>query len=257
MAGASLYRFGEFELDAAAGRLRQGKREVELAPKGFQVLAYLIENRERLVPKQELMEALWKDTFVTDDALVQVITALRRALGDDPEQPRYIRTRPRVGYQFIAPIQPASVPLPSTIVPIRRSTARLFFLLIQGSYLALYVVTLYHIREVAVILVEVLPPLPTVGIICLVGIVVLALCGIAARLYLMPAVGFDHPRIGQQFERLFPWLFTLDVIWALSPLLLVEKTGVLLALALIPVLAYSPFTQRTLIRTAYATRANL
>ncbi len=254
MAGASLYRFGEFELDAAAGRLRQGEREVELPPKAFQVLRYLIEHHERAVSKQELMENLWKDTFVTDDALVQVITALRRALGDDPEQPRYIRTRPRVGYQFVGSLESAIAPLPATVVPMRRRTARLFFLLIQGGYLTLYVVTLYHVREAAVILAEVLPALPAIGIICLVAIVALALCGIAARLYLLPAVGFDHPRIGQQFERLFPWLFALDVIWALSPLLLVEKTGVLLSLALIPVLVYSPFTQRTLMRTAYAPR---
>jgi len=255
VARGNVYRFGEFELDRAAGRLRQGEREVELAPKGFQVLAYLIENRERLVPKQELMEALWKDTFVTDDALVQVVTAIRRALGDDPEQPRYIRTRPRVGYQFVAPV--AIAPVPSTIVPIGRGTARLFFLLIQGGYLALYVVTLYHVREAAVILAAVLPAVPAIGTVCLMAIVALALCGIAARLYMMAAVGFDHPGIGRQFERLFPWLFSLDVIWALSPLLLVEKSGLLLPLALVPVLAYSPFSQRTLVRTAYAASVNL
>ncbi len=74
---------------------------------------------------------------------------------------------------------------------------------------------------------------------------------VAVRLYLLTAVAFDHPETGRRFRRLFPALFLLDLLWALSPLLLVEKTGVLLALAVVPAMVYAPFAQRTLIRSAY------
>lgn len=256
MAAGSSYRFGEFHLDLAAGWLRRGNREVELPPKAFQVLCYLVEHHDRLVPKQELMEKLWKDTFVTDDALVQAVTAIRRAFGDDAEQPRYIRTKPRVGYQFVAPVEveaAAGSEVPATVVPVSRSTARKLFLLIQAGYLALYAFTLYHLDVATQALTGSLQGLPAASILSLVLIIELALGGIAVRLYLIAAVAFDHPQSGRGFERLFPGLFVLDLLWALVPLLLMEKTGLLAALVLVPVLAYAPFSQRTLIRTAYVT----
>ena len=64
-------------------------------------------------------------------------------------------------------------------------------------------------------------------------------------------MGFDHPQTAAKFQRLFPVLLVMDLVWALSPLLLVERTGLLLPLAVVPVLAYGPFSQRTLIRSAY------
>jgi len=244
------YRFGEFLLDQAAGWLRQGEREVELPPKAFQVLGYLIEQRERVVSKQELMQALWKDTFVSDDALVQCITAIRRALGDDAEQPRYIRTKPRVGYQFIALVETGAA---GSAEPVGRGTARALLLVIQVGYLALYSLALFYLDEAARVLAGAVNRLAgAAGVLFFSGIVFLALCGVAVRLYLLAAVAFDHPETGRRFDRLFPVLFLLDLIWALSPLLLVEKTGLLLALALVPVLAYGPFSQRTLVRSAYA-----
>ncbi|MFQ5663783.1 MAG: transcriptional regulator [Terriglobia bacterium] len=244
------YVFGEFRLDPEGGWLRQGEQEVELPPKAFQVLGYLIERRERLVPKQELMEALWKDTFVTDDALVQSIAAIRRALGDDPERPRYIRTKPRVGYQFIAPVEAgaAAAVVPASVAPTRRGTARALFLVIQAGYLTLYAVTLYYAEVAAQVVARGLAGL---GGGALLVVVFLALAGIAVRLYLVAVVAFDHPQTAAKFRRLFPVLLVLDVVWALSPLLLAEKTGLLLALALVPVLAYGPFSQRTLVRSAY------
>ncbi len=92
------------------------------------------------------------------------------------------------------------------------------------------------------------------GSLSLPGIAFLALGGVAVRLYLLTAVAFDHPETGRRFRRLFPALFLLDLLWALSPLLLVETTGVLLALALVPAMVYAPFAQRTLIRSAYSVR---
>ena len=75
--------------------------------------------------------------------------------------------------------------------------------------------------------------------------------GAAVRLYLITTVALDHPQTGRQYRRLAPALFTLDLLTALTPLLLVQATGLAIALILIPVLAYSPFAQTTLMRTAY------
>ncbi len=251
--GKSQYRFQDYRLDGDAGWLRRGKQEVELPPKAFQVLRYLIEHRDRLVPKQELMQAVWKDTFVTDDALVQAVTAIRRALGDEAGHPRYIRTKARMGYQFTAAVEAGEPASTATTAadPIARGTARRFFLLIQVGYLVLYSIALLNLQEAAEVLAAPLDRWAGAGSVSFPGIAFLALGGVAVRLYLLTAVAFDHPETGCRFRRLFPALFLLDLLWALSPLLLVEKTGVLLALALVPVLIYAPFAQRTLIRSAY------
>ena len=252
-------QFGEFELDREAACLRRAGQELDLPPKAFQVLSYLVDHRQRVVSKQELIEALWKDTFVTDDALVQAVTALRRALGDDPDHPRYIRTRARVGYQFIAPVQggtAAAEPAAASVwvAPIGRDRARRFLVAIQFGYLALYAATLIRAEIAAPVLGARL--LRRVGLedLALTLLVALALTGVAVRLYLITTVSLDHPQTGRQYRRLFPALFVFDELWALAPLLWTGATGLVVALALIPVLAYAPLSQRTLIRSAYALR---
>lgn len=248
------FRFGDFLVDQGRGWLRQGDREIDLPPRAFQVLGYLIEHRDRLVPKQELIEALWKDTFVTDDALVQAVTALRRALGDDADEPRYIRTKARVGYQFIAPVEAlaAAGGVAVTLAPVRRGPARALLLLIQVGYLTLYGIALWYTEEAVRVLTGVLSRFPAAGALSFSLVVFLALGGIAVRLYLITSLAFDHPQTGKQFQRLFPGLFFLDLIWSLSPFLVAENTGLVLPLALVPLMAYAPFAQRTLVRTAYA-----
>jgi hypothetical protein len=77
------------------------------------------------------------------------------------------------------------------------------------------------------------------------------LCGIAVRLYLLSSVGLNHPAAGAKFRRLFPALFILDTLWAVSPLLLVPKIGYGLALGSIAALAYLPFSQRVLVQSIY------
>ena len=67
----SSYQFGEFTLDLSRGSVLKGRAEIKLRPKVYEALKYLIENRGRLIGKQELMQALWPDTCVTDDSLVQ------------------------------------------------------------------------------------------------------------------------------------------------------------------------------------------
>jgi DNA-binding winged helix-turn-helix (wHTH) protein/TolB-like protein len=91
-------RFGLYVLDLDRGSLLRGATEVVLRPKTFGVLVYLVENSSRLVSKDELFAAVWPNVAVTDDALVQSIGELRRALGDDG--PRLIKTVPRRGYRF-------------------------------------------------------------------------------------------------------------------------------------------------------------
>ena len=83
---------------------------VALEPKTFDVLSLLIEHRDRLVTKDELLDAVWRDTFVTPNVLTRAVAQLRRALGDDAHDARYIETAAKRGYRFIAPITPSVVP---------------------------------------------------------------------------------------------------------------------------------------------------
>lgn len=85
----------------------------------------------------------------------------------------------------------------------------------------------------------------------LVMVVFLALAGTALRLYVGATVSFDHPQAAIKFARLFPAMLVVDLLWALSPLVSAESTGHWEVLVAIPVLAYGPFSQRTLMRTAY------
>src|SRR5438477_3640903 len=90
--------FDGFTLDLTRGCLLRGNQEIKLPPKPYDALKYLVENSGRLISKRELIEALWPDTAVTDDSLVQCMKEVRRALGDDAQQ--IIKTVPRRGYIF-------------------------------------------------------------------------------------------------------------------------------------------------------------
>ncbi len=98
--------FDRYVLDLGRGALICEGRDIELRPKAFSVLQFLAENDRRLVSKEALFAAVWPEVTVTDDALVQVIGELRRALGEDG--PRLIRTVPRRGYRFDISVAQAS-----------------------------------------------------------------------------------------------------------------------------------------------------
>jgi predicted ATPase/DNA-binding winged helix-turn-helix (wHTH) protein len=100
--GQRTYCFGEFTLDLARGSLFRSSHEVKLRPKVFEALRYLVENSGRLVGKEELAHAIWPDSFVTDDSLVQCTVELRRALRDTEQQ--IIKTIPRRGYLFASAV---------------------------------------------------------------------------------------------------------------------------------------------------------
>ncbi len=96
------YRFGDFVLEPERASLFKAGREVKLRPKVFDALRYLIGNRGRLVPKEELIHTLWPEAFVTDDSLVQCMVELRRALDDRSQE--ILKTVPRRGYIFVASV---------------------------------------------------------------------------------------------------------------------------------------------------------
>jgi len=99
------YAFGEFRLDVESRQLwRDGDNDVQLPSRAFDALVYLVEHRDRLVQKNELVSAVWHDVVVTDDSLIHAISVVRRTLADDPSQPRFVQTVPRRGYRFVAPV---------------------------------------------------------------------------------------------------------------------------------------------------------
>jgi adenylate cyclase len=101
-------RFGEgFRFDIATGRLWSRDREVRLTPKAAAVLTELVTHAGTPVSKDHLFATVWSGTAVSDDALTSCVQELRRALNDDPKHPRYIETRHRRGYGFVAPLAAA------------------------------------------------------------------------------------------------------------------------------------------------------
>jgi DNA-binding winged helix-turn-helix (wHTH) protein len=93
-------RFGDFILDAGTRQLQRGGAALHLSPKAFDLLAILLEQRPRVVSKDELRDRLWGTTNVLDANLNNLASEIRSVLDDDPQQPRFLRTAHRVGYAF-------------------------------------------------------------------------------------------------------------------------------------------------------------
>src|SRR4051812_42480240 len=96
--------FGPFTFDRAHGLLRQDSGEVPLPPRVLTLLNLLVSRPGVIIPKQELIDTVWQDAFVTDTSLAEAISVLRQALGDDPQSPQYVQTVHRRGYRFVATI---------------------------------------------------------------------------------------------------------------------------------------------------------
>src|ERR1700704_4087180 len=97
-----IYQFGPFELDLATVELREGDKTRAMEPQVFALLALLVENRERLVSKDEIIEKVWDGRIVSDAAVTSRVKSARQALGDDGKSQRFIRTIHGQGYRFIA-----------------------------------------------------------------------------------------------------------------------------------------------------------
>ncbi|MDE3180685.1 MAG: winged helix-turn-helix domain-containing protein [Acidobacteriota bacterium] len=103
------FRFGIFELDLQARELRRRGVSVKLQEKPLQILEMLLQRAGEVVPRKDLRQRLWPDTFVGfDRSLNTAVNALRKALGDAPGNPRFLETRSRLGYRFIAPVEAIS-----------------------------------------------------------------------------------------------------------------------------------------------------
>ena len=101
-AALKMYQFEGYTLDVARNTLRAADREVQLRPKSFEVLRYLVENADRLVIKDELIKAIWPNVVATDEALTHCVSEIRQAIGDSGQT--IIVTVPRRGYRFAAPV---------------------------------------------------------------------------------------------------------------------------------------------------------
>jgi len=267
-----VFCFGVFEANEDGGELRKHGLRIKLQSQPFQVLIMLLERPSALVTREEMRQRLWGDgTFVDfDHGLNSAVNKIREALQDSASQPRYVETVPGKGYRFIAPVSQATVrhapsghpateaipalfpenslhsmlstagELPAT----PRKLVRILLLLVQVLYLSFYLIALANLREVDDIFAEarLLPPSVLMTL-----LVATAATLIPVRLFLIAAVAFDLRQLHSKFARMFPVLLLLDLLWALSPLMLVHYVSVGLALGMSATLVYLPFAQRSLV----------
>jgi len=102
-----VYEIGEFRLDTVERSIESACRPVPLAPKALDVLIVLVENRGRIVEKDDLMRRVWPDTFVEDNNLAFNVSVLRKLFGESGTSPHYIETVPKRGYRFVAEVREA------------------------------------------------------------------------------------------------------------------------------------------------------
>jgi DNA-binding winged helix-turn-helix (wHTH) protein len=278
-----LARFGLYEIDLLSGELRKEGTRVRLQEQPFRVLAMLLERPGEMITREEMRTRLWPgDTFVDfDHGLNTAVNKLREALGDAAANPRFVQTVARRGYRFIAPVQqngagplansdpalsvahaggvvavsaelagPPETLHPELEVPVpRRGLTRGLFILIQVMYLIFYVAALFRWQAVQRIADGFLPGWGAMAIV--IAVLVTAGVGIPLRCYLISGAAFDHRRLGEKFQRLFPAILVLDELWAIAPFLLAERIGFGPAFAATAGLLYLPFSERTLVRMAY------
>jgi TolB-like protein len=100
--------FGEFVLDSEGRELRRGGEPIEIEPQVFDLLLYLVQNRDRVVTKDDLINAIWAGRVISESTLTSRVNAARRALGDSGEEQAFIKTYVRRGFRFVASVQTAS-----------------------------------------------------------------------------------------------------------------------------------------------------
>lgn len=111
-----MYRFGPFQVDVRQRRLADGAGDVHLTPKAFDLLLLLLQEAPRVLPKKEIHERIWPDTFVSDATLVALVKELRRALNDHDRRAPLIRTAHSVGYAFAASVDRAGGTRPRPVL---------------------------------------------------------------------------------------------------------------------------------------------
>lgn len=141
---SSTYRFGEFRLDPARRELWRGDEELALPPKAFGCLVYLVDNRDRAVGRDELIDAVWNKENLADSVLGQAIVDVRRVLGDNGEEHHYVQTVRGFGYRWAAPVEIAVGDADATSKSRRR---RLWLLLAMPVAALLIAGTIYLWRR--------------------------------------------------------------------------------------------------------------
>ncbi len=271
-----------YEADSVTGELLRQGVPVKLNAQPFQVLLMLLERAGELLTREEISRELWPDgTFVDyDHGVNSAVNRIREALRDTAGNPRFVQTLARRGYRFVAPVErigpaenassatevPVSVsadpgtpagakaipqpenrfgPILATPEELPKASHRLvqtLFVLLQLMYLGVYVGALANLAEIE----DLLSPLPKETTALNVLIVTAAIM-IPARSFVLCAVAFHAPGVRQKFLKLWPFLLALDVLWSLSPFLLLHHINFGLALACTTLLVYSPFAQRSLV----------
>src|SRR5262245_54128754 len=99
------FRFAEFEIDLEQQELRRSGQVIAIEPQVFDLLVYLVSNRHRIVSKDELIEAVWQGRIISDAALSSRVSAARRAIGDNGEDQRLIRTLHKRGFRFVGALE--------------------------------------------------------------------------------------------------------------------------------------------------------
>jgi DNA-binding winged-HTH domains len=274
------YRFGVFEVDARAGELRRHGILVRLNGQPFQLLLLMIERPGEVLSREEIAKELWPDGTVVDydHGVNSAVNRIREALGDSASDSRYVQTLSRRGYRFVAPVERVdavrSLPPPKTpkkfgvgriertVDEIEQRTgvfskilatpedlprtshkvAQTLFITMQAMYVAFYIGALGNLQEIQGLL-AVLPQADRIYAL----VVFTAAILIPVRAFLVCAVLFRAPGLRDNFLKLWPFVLVLDVLWALSPFLLLHHLSAGLALACTTLLVYAPFAQRSLI----------
>jgi cholera toxin transcriptional activator len=272
-----LYRFGVFEADSTTGELRRQGLRVKLHSQPLQILFMMLERPGELLTREEICRELWPDgTFVDyEHGVNSAVNRIREALGDKANNSRFVETLARRGYRFVAPVErialqedgsttgrlaevseePATpraesgagwfgsvLATPEDLPKSSHTLVQTLFLLLQLMYLGFYVGALANLTEIKELM-SALPPDTWVFTVLVVTATVL----IPVRTFLLCAVLFHAPGFRSKFLKLWPFLLPLDILWALSPMLLLHHINYGLALACMALLVYSPFAQRSLI----------
>jgi len=266
------YRFGVFEADAATGELRRQGIRIKLNAQPFQLLFMLLERPGELLTREEISRELWPDgTFVDfEHGVNSAVNRIREALGDTASNPRFVETLARRGYRFVAPVervvltqdppppvlsgQPETPEAIDTVLPNRilaspqdlprtpHPVVQTLFILMQLMYLGFYVGALANLAEIE----DLFSALPRAGLLLNIVIVTAAIL-IPVRAFLICAVLFHAPGVTEKFLKIWRFLLPLDVLWSLSPFLLLHHINFGVALACTALLVYSPFAQRALV----------
>ena len=275
------YRFGSFEADAGTGELRKHGMLIRLNGQPFQLLLLLLERNGQLLTREEIARVLWPDGTVVDfdHGVNSAINRIREALGDSAADARFVQTLARRGYRFVASVELIDAVDPSARI---RTVARIgrvgrieeavdsldkksgafsrllatpedlpkaphrivqtLFIVMQAMYVAFYVGALANLREIE----RLFLPLEHATQAYMLLVVTAAIM-IPVRAFLICAVLFRAPGLREKFLKLWPFLLAFDVLWSLSPFLLLHHINFGLALACTTLLVYSPFAQRSLI----------